>query len=144
MREKSGLAYYAHSMLNAGIGPGTWVVSAGVNPKNVEKTIDLVTKELRRFVEKGIRAEELADSQSNFIGRLPLALESNAGMANAMLNIERYDLGLDYYQRYPDLVGAVTRDSGGGNSPPLPGSGQAGDCGGWGVIGESHDPENGN
>jgi zinc protease len=109
VREKSGLAYYAHSMLNAGIGPGTWVVSAGVNPGNVEKTIDLVTKELRHFVDKGIRPEELADSQSNFIGRLPLALESNAGMANALLNIERYDLGLDYYQRYPDLVGAVTR-----------------------------------
>ena len=111
VREKAGLAYYAHSMLNAGIGPGTWVVSAGVNPGNVEKTIDLVTKELRLFVEKGIRPEELADSQSNFIGRLPLALESNAGMANALLNIERYDLGLDYYKRYPDLVGAVTREA---------------------------------
>jgi zinc protease len=109
VREKSGLAYYAYSSLNAGLGPGTWVINAGVNPRNVEKTIDLVTKELRQFLENGIQADELADSQSNFIGRLPLALESNAGVVNALLNIERYDLGLDYYQRYPKLVAAVTR-----------------------------------
>jgi len=32
VREKSGLAYYAGSSLNAGLGPGSWEVSAGVNP----------------------------------------------------------------------------------------------------------------
>ncbi len=108
VREKSGLAYYAYSSLNAGIGPGSWDVSAGVNPGNVRKACDLVCKEIALFTEKGITAEELADSQSNFIGRLPLSLESNAGVVSALLNIERYDLGLDYYRRYPDLVRAVT------------------------------------
>jgi zinc protease len=111
VRERSGLAYYAYSSLNAGVGPGAWVVNAGVNPKNIEKTIALVIEEIRRFVENGIRADELADSQSNYIGRLPLSLESNAGVVNALLNIERYDLGLDYYQRYPGLVQAVTPES---------------------------------
>lgn len=111
VREKSGLAYFAYSSLNAGVGPGAWVVNAGVNPKNIEKTIDLVAKEIRHFVEKGIEADELSDSQSNYIGRLPLSLESNAGVVNALLNIERYDLGLDYYQRYPGLVKSVTRES---------------------------------
>jgi zinc protease len=108
VREKSGLAYYASSNLNAGIGPGSWSVSAGVNPANVEKARTLICREIELFVEKGITPEELADSQSNFIGRLPLSLESNSGVANALLNIERYDLGLDYYRRYPDLVRAVT------------------------------------
>ena len=56
---------------------------------------------------KGITSEELADSQSNFIGRLPLSLESNSGVASALLNIERYDLGLDYFRRYPDMVRAI-------------------------------------
>jgi zinc protease len=107
VREKSGLAYYAFSSLNAGIGPGTWEVSAGVNPKNVEKTGDLIRKELTRFIRKGITAEELADSQSNFVGRLPLSLESNAGVVNALLNIERFDLGLDYYRNYPELVRTI-------------------------------------
>ncbi len=110
VRERSGLAYYSSSSLNAGIGPGSWDVSAGVNPANVQKTRDLILKEITRFVDKGVTREELSDSQSNFVGRLPLSLESNAGVVNALLNIERYDLGLDYYYRYPDMVRAVTRE----------------------------------
>jgi zinc protease len=109
VREKSGLAYYASSSLNAGTGPGSWEVSAGVNPKNLKKAIDLIEQELRRFVKSGVTKEELADSQANYIGRLPLSLESNNGVASALLNIERYDLGLDFYQRYEGMVRGVTR-----------------------------------
>jgi len=108
VREKSGLAYYAYSSLSAGIGPGSWEVSAGVNPQNVKKASDLIVTELTRFAQDGVTADELADSKANFIGRLPLSLESNGGVANALLNIERHDLGLDYYRRYPDLVNEVT------------------------------------
>jgi zinc protease len=110
VREKSGLAYYASSNLSAGIGPGSWEVSAGVNPKNVKKTIDLITKELKRFVKGGVTKEELADSQANYIGRLPLSFESNGGVAASLINIERHGLGLDYYQRYEGIIRSVTRD----------------------------------
>lgn len=109
VREKAGLAYYVYSNLNAGIGPGSWEVSAGVNPGNVGKATDLIVDELRRFVDEGVTEDELADSKANFIGRLPLSLESNMGVAGALLNIERHDLGLDYYLRYADLVNEVTR-----------------------------------
>jgi zinc protease len=110
VREKSGLAYYASSNLSAGVGPGSWEVSAGVNPKNVKKAIDLITKELKRFIKGGVTKEELADSQANYIGRLPLSFESNGGVAAALINIERHALGLDYYQRYEDIIRSVTRD----------------------------------
>ncbi len=110
VREKAGLAYYAYSSLHAGVGPGSWEVSAGVNPSNVTKATRLIVDELRRFVQEGVTEDELADSKANFIGRLPLSLESNGGVAGALLNIERHDLGLDYYQRYADLVTAVTRE----------------------------------
>lgn len=110
VREKSGLAYYAYSSLSAGIGPGSWEVSAGVNPQNVTKASDLILTELKRFIQDGVTVDELADSKANFIGRLPLSLESNGGVANALLNIERHDLGLDYYHRYADLVNEVTRE----------------------------------
>ncbi len=109
VRERAGLAYYAYSSLNAGIGPGSWEVSAGVNTGNVRKATDLIVEELRRFVDEGVTEDELADSKANFIGRLPLSLESNRGVAGALLNIERHDLGLDYYLRYADLVNQVTR-----------------------------------
>jgi zinc protease len=36
-------------------------------------------------------------------------LESNGGVAGALINIERYSLGSDYYRRYPDLIKSVTR-----------------------------------
>jgi zinc protease len=110
VREKSGLAYYAYSSLSAGTGPGSWEVSAGVNPQNVKRASDLILDELKRFVQEGVTEEELADSKANFIGRLPLSLESNGGVANALLNIERHQLGLDYYRRYAGLVNEVTRD----------------------------------
>jgi len=110
VREKAGLAYYAGSSLSAGIGPGSWEVSAGVNPSNVTKASELIVSELKRFVDDGVTAEELKDSQDNFVGRLPLSLESNGGVANALLNIERHDLGLDYYQRYEGLVRDVARE----------------------------------
>jgi zinc protease len=109
VREKSGLAYYASSSLNSGMGPGSWEVSAGVNPANLDRAIDLIEKELRRFVKNGVTKEELAENQENYIGRLPLSLESNSGVAGALLNIERFGLGLDYYQRYEAMVRGVTR-----------------------------------
>jgi len=107
VREKSGLAYYAYSSVSAGIGPGSWSVSAGVSPANVQKASDLIIKELKRFVKAGVTRDELTDSQANFIGRLPLSLESNGGVAGALINMERYSLGLDYYRRYAGLVKAV-------------------------------------
>jgi zinc protease len=110
VRERSGLAYYAYSSMNAGLGPGSWEVSAGVSPQNVKKASELIIDELKRFVQEGVTADELADTKANFIGRLPLSLESNGGIANALLNIERHNLGLDYYRRYADLVNEVTAE----------------------------------
>ena len=108
VREQAGLAYHASTSLNAGIDVGTWEVSAGVNPANLQKTIDLIIKELHRFISEPVTPEELQNSKSNFIGRLPLSLESNAGVASALLNLERFQLGLDFYQRYPSMVKTVT------------------------------------
>jgi len=110
VREQAGLAYYAYSSLNGGTGPGPWTVLAGVNPANEQRAVDLIDDEIRRFVSEPVSEEELRDSQTNFIGRLPLSLESNAGVAGALLNLERFELGLDYYRRYPALVEAVTRE----------------------------------
>lgn len=109
VREKSGLAYYAYSSLSAGIGPGSWEVNAGVNPSNLKKALGLIEKELRHFVKNGVTKDELADNQAHYIGRLPLSLETNGGVVRALMNIHRYDLGLDHYLRYEGMVRKVTR-----------------------------------
>jgi zinc protease len=108
VRQQAGLAYYAYSSLGGGLGPSPWEVSAGVDPSNVDRVIELIRAEIARFVSEPVSGEELADSQTNYIGRLPLSLESNSGVAGALLNLERYELGLDYYRRYIDLVNAIT------------------------------------
>ncbi len=108
VREKAGLAYYASTSLNCWIASGSWEVTAGVNPANLNRAIDLIRSELWRFVSEPVTEEELTDSQSNFIGRLPLSMESNAGVANAILSMERFNLGLDYFHRYPGLIQSIT------------------------------------
>lgn len=110
VREQSGLAYYASSGLSAGIGPGTWEVSAGVNPANLEKALELIINELQKFIQHGVSAEELQDNQDNFVGRLPLSMESNAGVASALMNIERHQLDLDYYRSYESRIRAIHTD----------------------------------
>jgi zinc protease len=80
-----------------------------VNPANEEKATDLIFKELARFTDELVTEEELSDSQSNFIGSMPLSLETNGGVAEALLNVERHKLGLDYYRRFPDEIKAITR-----------------------------------
>jgi zinc protease len=110
VRERAGLAYYAYSSLGGGLGPGAWYVSAGVDPGDVEAAIDLIRQEIARFVKEPVEPDELEDTKTHYIGRLPLALESNGGVAGALLNLERYRLGLDYYRRYPGLVSAISRE----------------------------------
>ena len=108
VRNKEGLAYYAYSSLNALPETGSWEFNAGVNPQNVEKTIALIITEIKKYLEKPVTASELCDSQTHLIGRLPMSLESNAGIANAMLSIERFDLGLDYFQNYSERLLKIT------------------------------------
>ena len=110
VRERSGMAYHASSSLSGGIGPGPWLFLAGVDPKNLEKVVELIRQEIGRFTSEVVTSEELEDSQANYIGRLPLSLESNSGVAASLLNLERYSLGLDYYQQYPDLVRGISAD----------------------------------
>lgn len=108
VREKAGLAYSAQSTLSAGNGPGSWSISAGVDPVNVDQALALIQHEVRRFITEPVSQSELTDSQDNFIGSLPLSLETNVGVASALINLERYKLGLDYYQTYAGRVRSVT------------------------------------
>jgi zinc protease len=110
VREKAGLAYYAQSELGGGLGPTTWQVVAGVNPKNLNKAIALIREELARFTSELVSEEELSEVRSALVGRLPLSLESNAGTASALLNLERYQRGLDYIRQLPSKFAEITRE----------------------------------
>lgn len=110
VRERAGLAYYAYSSISGGVGPGPWSFAAGVDPANVERAVDLIVQEINRFTSELVTREEILENQANFVGRLPLQLESNEGVAGALAHIERHDLGLDYYQMYPERITGITRE----------------------------------
>jgi zinc protease len=110
VRSKAGLAYYAYSSVSSSIGPGPWTVSAGVNPADLDQALDLIIQEIETYVSQPVTGEELVNSKSSYIGKLPLALESNAGVASALLNLERYGLGLDYYQNYQAMINQVSAE----------------------------------
>jgi len=110
VREQQGLAYYSYSMLDTDIGPGTWLAAAGVNPANVERAAESIRAEFARLGAEPVSDQELADSKANMTGRLPLALETNDGVASNLLNMEWYGLGLDYLHRYAGEINAITAE----------------------------------
>lgn len=110
VREKQGLAYYAYSDLQGGVGPSPWYASAGVAPEDVDQAIQAIRDEIARIQDDPVPAEELADSQSYITGSMPVGLETNSGLVSVLTDIEFYGLGLDYLQRYPDMIWAINAE----------------------------------
>ena len=111
IRERQGMAYYVYSTLDASLGPGPFSIRAGVAAANVERTIASIDAELAAVVDKGFTDQEVNESKSYMIGALPRQLETNAAIAAFLLNVEMFGLGLDYDERLPGLLGAVTREA---------------------------------
>ena len=111
IRERQGMAYYVYSSLDATFGPGPFTIRAGVAAANVEKTIASIDQELELVLGKGFTPQEIDESKSYMIGSLPRQLETNAAIASFLLNLETFGLGLDYDERLPALIGAVTKES---------------------------------
>ena len=110
LRDEQGLAYSVYSRLDGGLGPGPWTIAAGVDPGNVERTLEGARAEIRRLRDAAVEAGELADAQTNITGSLPLSLETNEGVAGAILSMEQFQLGLDYLARYPKLIHQITHE----------------------------------
>jgi zinc protease len=110
VRDEQGLAYYAYSELNSSYGRGPWLMRAGVNPSNLDKALGSIDAELERFLADGPTPAEQSDGVSSLLGSLPRQLETNEGAAAVMGEIELYGLGLDYLERYPDIVRGLTAE----------------------------------
>jgi len=111
IRERQGMAYYVSSSLDATFGPGPFAIRAGVAAANVEKTIASIDAELTAVLEQGFTRQEIDESKSYMIGAIPRQLETNAAIASFLLTVDTFDLGLDYDERLPGLIGAITKDA---------------------------------
>ena len=110
VRDRQGLAYYASSQLEPRRDSTLWAARAGVDPENVERAVHAVQTELDRLRSELVSDEELEDAKSYLTGVLPLALETHDGAASILLAIQEFGLGLDYLDRYPDIITAISAE----------------------------------
>jgi zinc protease len=110
VREAQGLAYYAYSRLNGGLGPNPWIATAGVAPEHVTQATNAILAEIGRIQNEPVSDGELTDSKAYRIGAMPMGLETNAGIADVITDLQLYGLGLDYLQQFPQLIDAITRE----------------------------------
>lgn len=108
IRERQGMAYYVSSAFDPNIVEGPLLVRAGVSAANVDRAIQAIDDEIAALVRDGVTEKELNESRQYLVGSMPRALETNVGIAQFLQTAEFFGLGLDYDQRLPDLLGAVT------------------------------------
>ena len=77
VREKRGLVYSIYSYLSGYSDGGMITVYAATRPKEVDRVVDLVCREIRRMGSKGIGGKELERAKVQMKGSLMLSLESS-------------------------------------------------------------------
>lgn len=80
IREEHGLAYSVHSTGTAWSDCGDLVISAGLDDANLERTLRLVLREVRRLVKRAPGRAELARARDYAIGQADLSLEGSEAM----------------------------------------------------------------
>ena len=110
IREKRGLAYSVYSSVYPLQQSGMIVGGVGTANERVAESLDLVRAEIRDIAENGVGEEELEAAKTFITGSFPLRLNSNARIANVLVSLQIFDLGIDYLERRADLVNSVTLD----------------------------------
>lgn len=110
IREDLGLVYSISSGFNALMIPGSWSVRFGVDSHYADLSIQVLKEEIDKFIDEGITDSELDLAKSYLIGSYPLRFTNNSGTAKSLLINEFYDLGDDYLNNYPDLIGSITKE----------------------------------
>jgi predicted Zn-dependent peptidase len=77
VREKRGLAYSIYSFLSGYSDGGMITVYAATRPKEVDRVVDLVCREIRQIGIKGVERKELERAKTQMKGSLMLSLESS-------------------------------------------------------------------
>jgi zinc protease len=110
IRDNRGLAYDVHSSFSAQKDPGSFRVWMQTKNESANESIDEIFKELKRIRTEPVLEKELADAKAYLTGSFPLRMDTYSKIAGMMTSIEIYNLGLDFPQKYPGLINAVTRE----------------------------------
>jgi zinc protease len=110
IRDNRGLAYDVHSSFSANKYGGSF--QAGLQTKNESANIAIeeMLKEMERIRTEPVTDKELQDAKSYLTGSFPLRIDSNSKIAGFNLAVEYYGLGLDYADRFPAIINAVSKE----------------------------------
>lgn len=111
LRDEQGLAYYAYSSLDARSAGGMWSINAGVNPSNVARAVEAIRREMDGLRSDPFGAQEIVDGKDNQVGSLVVSLERNAEVAVELHRMEHYGLGMDFLERYPEIIQGLSEEA---------------------------------
>jgi zinc protease len=110
IRNERGLAYSVYSYFSADKGRGTFELVMQTKNETALEAIRIANAEIHRMREQSVTEQELVDAKDYLTGSFPLRFDTNRRVANFLAQVEYFQLGLDYPERYPDLIRKVTRE----------------------------------
>jgi zinc protease len=110
VREKRGLAYSVSESLLWLNHTALFLGGTATRADRAAETVDLIEKEIHRLAENGPTADELAKAKAYLNGSFALNLDTSSKIASLLVQLQLDDIGIDYFTRRPQLIGAVTLD----------------------------------
>jgi zinc protease len=112
LRDEQGLAYSTYSNItsSAGLDPGRFVAYIGTSPDNLQRALAGLRGEVVRIVKEPVNSEELEVAKAYLTGNFVFDFQTNAQVAEFLVEAEFYGLGFGYLESYPEAIAAVTID----------------------------------
>ncbi len=110
VRDKRGLAYSVESFFDPGRYVGSFQTVLQTKNSSAKEAISLVKQQIERMKKELVSDKELDGAKKYLIGSFPLRIDTQAKLANIILQEEYFGLGLDYPEKYPALIRSVSRD----------------------------------
>jgi zinc protease len=108
LRTRRGLTYGASSQLNCYESAGDWEVKTFTRTPETFKTLKVILDQRRDLYDHFITDTELQTAKSYLVGHLALEFESSDSVAEKVLGLMVEGLPLDYWNRFPQKIDALT------------------------------------
>ncbi len=108
IRRRRGLAYSIYSYLTDAARAPLLLGATSTRAESAGETVAAVREVIRRTRVEGPTVAELVDAKRYLTGSFPLATDSTSEIADFLVTLQVYDLGIDYLERRNALVEAVT------------------------------------
>ena len=108
IREQRGLAYSVYSYFSPSREPGPFFLGMQTKNDQAEQALDILNKELKKYIEHGPDDDELESSVKNITGGFPLRIDSNKKIVEYLAMIVFYHLPLDYLHNFNRRIESVT------------------------------------